>query len=96
MQDTIRLKLLGVRGTVPVHGEQFRQFGGATSCAFLQAGDEAFILDAGTGLLTQPVGSFFPDRHHFTMLLSHANVDHLMGLPMFNRCLTAKAAAIFT
>ena len=84
MQDTIRLKLLGVRGTVPVHGEQFRQFGGATSCAFLQAGDEAFILDAGTGLLTQPVGSFFPDRHHFTMLLSHAHVDHLMGLPMFS------------
>lgn len=84
MQDTIRLKLLGVRGTVPVHGEQFRQFGGATSSAFLRAGDEAFILDAGTGLLTQPVGSFFPGRHHFTMLLSHAHVDHLMGLPMFS------------
>lgn len=82
MQDTIRLKLLGVRGTVPVHGEQFRQFGGATSCVFLRVGEESVILDAGTGLLTQKVYPFFSGKH-FSLLLTHPHVDHLMGLPMF-------------
>lgn len=83
MQYTMRLKLLGVRGTMPVHGEAFRQFGGATSCVFLQAGDEAIILDAGTGLLTQKVYPFFSGKH-FSLLLTHPHVDHMMGLPMFS------------
>lgn len=83
MQYTMRLKLLGVRGTVPVHGEGFRQFGGATSCVFLQAGDEPIILDAGTGLLTQKVYPFFSGKH-FSLLLTHPHVDHLIGLPMFS------------
>ena len=38
MDDTIRLKLMGVRGTMPVHGERCRIFGGATSCVFVKMG----------------------------------------------------------
>ena len=50
MDNAIRLKLMGVRGTMPVHGERCRIFGGATSCVFVKMGGEAIILDAGTGL----------------------------------------------
>lgn len=78
----MRVKLLGVRGTVPVHGPAYKEFGGGTSCVFIQAGDQAVILDAGTGIMSQPVQSFFSGRS-FTLLISHAHVDHLMGLPVF-------------
>ncbi len=83
MPYSMMLKLLGVRGTVPVHGASYQQFGGATSCIFLRAGDQAVILDAGSGLLTQQVSSFFSGKQ-FSFLLTHAHADHLIGLPMFS------------
>lgn len=38
MDPAMVIRLMGVRGTVPVHGPAYRQFGGATSCVFLRAG----------------------------------------------------------
>ena len=82
MDDTIRLKLMGVRGTMPVHGERCRIFGGATSCVFVKMGGEAIILDAGTGLSGGAYREFF-GTERFTLLLTHSHVDHIMGLPPF-------------
>ena len=82
MEDLMQIKLLGVRGTVPVHGEDFSQFGGATSCVLVKAGGECIILDAGTGLQLQSFRAFFPGKC-FSMLITHAHVDHLMGFPIF-------------
>ena len=78
----MQIKLLGVRGTLPVHGPEFSCFGGATSCVLVRAGGETIILDAGTGLSGRAWESFFPEKH-FTLLISHAHVDHLMGFPVF-------------
>ncbi len=78
----MRVKLMGVRGTVPVHGAGCVEFGGATSCVFVDAGDEPIVLDAGTGLLTQPLRPFFPDGK-LTLLLTHSHADHIIGLPIF-------------
>lgn len=83
MNRSIHVKLLGVRGTVPVHGPEFTQFGGATSCVLVRAGDESLILDAGTGLHGRQFASFCPGKR-FSMLISHAHVDHLMGFPIFS------------
>lgn len=82
MDDTIRLKLMGVRGTMPVHGERCRIFGGATSCVFVKMGGEAIILDAGTGLSGGAYREFF-GTERFTLMLTHSHVDHIMGLPPF-------------
>ena len=38
MGHTMQVKLLGVRGTLPVHGPEFARFGGATSCVLVRAG----------------------------------------------------------
>ncbi len=81
--EQLRIKLLGVRGTVPVHGPAFARYGGATSCVLVRAGGENIILDAGTGLQGADFRAFCPgDR--FTLLLSHSHVDHLMGFPIFS------------
>ena len=78
-----RIRLLGVRGSVPVHGASCAEYGGATSCVLYQAGDESVILDAGTGLLWEGLPRALT-RPHFTMLLTHVHVDHIIGFPMFS------------
>ena len=82
MDRTIQVKLLGVRGTLPVHGTEFAQFGGATSCVLVRAGEQTIILDAGTGLSGRAWNVFYPQQH-CSMLITHAHVDHLMGFPVF-------------
>ena len=82
MGHTMQIKLLGVRGTLPVHGPEFARFGGATSCVLVRAGGETILFDAGTGLSGRAWRDFFPEKHG-TLLITHAHVDHLMGLPVF-------------
>lgn len=82
MDPTIQIRLLGVRGTLPVHGGDFASFGGGTSCVLVWAGGETIILDAGTGLSGRAWQAFHPQRH-CSMLITHAHVDHLMGFPPF-------------
>lgn len=82
MDPIMQVKLLGVRGTLPVHGPEFAQFGGATSCVLVRAGGQTIILDAGTGLSGRAWDAFFPEKR-CTLLITHAHVDHLMGLPVF-------------
>ena len=82
MDPPIHVKLLGVRGTVPVHGPEFSRFGGATSCVLVKAGGEGLILDAGTGLHVRPFREFFRGNR-FSLLITHSHVDHLMGFPIF-------------
>lgn len=82
MKETMRIHLAGVRGTVPMHTPATTRYGGATTCVLVQAGEETFILDAGTGLRGELFRAF-AKKPQFTMLLSHAHVDHLMGFPIF-------------
>ena len=63
MGHTMQVKLLGVRGTLPVHGPEFARFGGATSCVLVRAGGETILFDAGTGLSGRAWRDFFPEKH---------------------------------
>ena len=73
--------ILGARGSVPVSGEPFLRYGGATTCVFLRFGDQVIILDCGTGMMELPKVLQKEDRK-LTVLLSHPHVDHLLGLPL--------------
>lgn len=83
MEDTMKVSLLGVRGSVPVSGNGYMLFGGATTCVRIDFGGRTLFLDAGTGLLKsgRPEGDT-------AILLTHAHIDHLMGLtawaPLFS------------
>jgi phosphoribosyl 1,2-cyclic phosphodiesterase len=47
----VRVRLWGVRGSIPVPGAAAAGYGGNTSCVQLTAGDgHEIILDAGTGI----------------------------------------------
>jgi phosphoribosyl 1,2-cyclic phosphodiesterase len=80
----INLTFHGVRGSTPCAGEQYRRYGGNTSCVSLEVdGHDPIIFDMGTGL--RPCGQALAAERpfHGTVLLSHLHWDHIQGLPFF-------------
>ena len=73
-QTTIRFH--GTRGTLPRAGAAFAGYGGDTACLAVHMGGEAIFLDAGSGI----ANAALPGRPA-TVLLSHAHIDHILGLP---------------
>ena len=95
--ETLRLTVFGARGSIPVHGARFREFGGATTCFLIEAGDQAVLIDAGTGIIA--VDKEILTGREISILLTHPHIDHLAGLPFFaalseqNRSITVYGAA---
>ena len=76
----LKLTVLGTRGSVPIEGENFSRYGGATSCYQVLAGKEEIYLDAGSGIFSAKSAK----DTHITILLTHMHLDHLVGLPFFS------------
>jgi phosphoribosyl 1,2-cyclic phosphodiesterase/ActR/RegA family two-component response regulator len=82
-----RIKLWGVRGSIPVPGAGTVRYGGNTSCVELRADGEIIVLDAGTGirLLGLALDKEFGARSmKLTLLITHTHWDHIQGLPFFS------------
>ncbi len=81
------IRFWGVRGSIPAPGPGTVHYGGNTTCLELRAGGQIVILDAGSGLrllgnrLQRESGEALPELH---LVLSHAHLDHLLGLPFFS------------
>ncbi|HAK07329.1 MAG TPA: hypothetical protein DCO65_08725 [Spartobacteria bacterium] len=84
--SSTRLKLWGVRGSIPVPGSATTRYGGNTSCVEVRADGEIIVLDAGTGIrslglaLEQEFGS---QPIKLTLLITHVHWDHIQGFPFF-------------
>ncbi len=83
MDDALVLKFWGVRGSTPVSGPEYAEFGGSTPCMEIRCGERVFVLDAGTGIgaLGRTCSADLPK--HVDLLFSHLHIDHLAGLPFF-------------
>ncbi len=78
-KDSLKITILGTRGSVPTEGRDMLEFGGATSCVLFETADQALFLDAGTGIVSSPdIGN-----KKISILISHPHLDHIVGLPFF-------------
>ncbi|PYK80901.1 MAG: hypothetical protein DME37_06405 [Verrucomicrobia bacterium] len=88
-----RIKLWGVRGSLPVPGPATIRYGGNTSCVEVRADGEIIVLDAGTGVralglaLEKELG---PGTIKLTLLITHTHWDHIQGLPFFSPAYNSK------
>ncbi|MBP8985971.1 MAG: MBL fold metallo-hydrolase [Syntrophobacterales bacterium] len=78
------VKSWGSRGSIPVSGPEYVQYGGDTTCIEVRTkNDEIIIIDAGTGLRRLGKQLIAEKRFHYNLIFTHAHWDHLIGFPFF-------------
>lgn len=82
----MKVTFFGVRGTSPVIGQEFREYGGETTSVLVEGErGEKIVFDAGTGL--RNIGERLLKEEvdpSLLLLMSHYHLDHVVGLPSFS------------
>jgi ribonuclease BN (tRNA processing enzyme) len=79
----MRLFIGGMRGSRPVTGRAFQEFGGdTTSLLLVGSRGERLVLDAGTGMYAVAEELKTAKPGEVTTLFSHYHLDHVIGLTM--------------
>src|SRR5579864_3889070 len=84
--SSMRLKLWGVRGSIPVPGPGTVRYGGNTACVEVRADGELIVLDAGSGIRELGIAlekEFGSKPIDVNLLITHLHWDHIMGFPFF-------------
>jgi len=93
--ELMKVKVWGVRGSIPTPGESTIKYGGNTPCLHIEvptgAGAEpgaTIVFDAGTGI--RPLGDSLLKQYSngqpmsIYLFLTHLHWDHIQGLPFFS------------
>jgi len=81
------IKFYGTRGSVPVCGPDFQEFGGNTTCLQIKVKEtnNIAVFDAGTGI--RDLGKDFIESGHVQdeifISFTHFHWDHIQGFPFF-------------
>jgi phosphoribosyl 1,2-cyclic phosphodiesterase len=80
----LKVTFWGVRGSIPVPGQQTTNWGGNSSCIEVRHGDlPPLILDCGTGARALGHKLAAEPGRQLDLLFTHLHMDHLFGLPFF-------------
>ena len=83
----MKVKVYGVRGSIPVCGREFERYGGNTSCIKIlrENVNRIAILDAGTGIrkLGKELVAESLTQNIINIVFSHFHWDHTQGFPFF-------------
>jgi phosphoribosyl 1,2-cyclic phosphodiesterase len=82
----MKLKFYGTRGSIPVCGQKFLEFGGNTSSIKITRDDGRIsILDAGTGIrnLGKDIITEGFSQSELFIGFTHFHWDHIQGFPFF-------------
>ncbi|GJD33962.1 MBL fold metallo-hydrolase [Methylobacterium aerolatum] len=94
--DDLILRFWGVRGSTPVSGPQYAEFGGSTPCLEVRCGERLFVVDAGSGLYNLGQNHRADLPTHVDLLFSHLHLDHTTGLPFFKPAVLDSERTIHT
>ena len=78
----MKIKILGVRGSIPTTSPDTKKYGGNTSCIEIEEDGWLLVLDAGSGLQNLRRNKI-PDNKRVDILLTHLHMDHIQGLGFF-------------
>lgn len=73
-----KMYMYGTRGTHSVFGNEYKEFGGQTSCVIIKRNDYALIVDCGSGLYCAK--KLLSNCKKIDVLISHVHYDHIIGL----------------
>lgn len=83
--NEMRVTTYGTRGSIPVAGEEYREFGGNTTCLRIESPclpeDMALVVDAGSGYRRCSADIFRQGIKKVCLLQTHYHWDHTHGLP---------------
>lgn len=79
----MQLIFWGTRGSLPMNTPEHKIYGGNTSCVSVQAGDNAVVFDAGSGLIHLGSRLSAQGVKSIDICFSHFHSDHICGLPFF-------------
>lgn len=79
----MKISIRGVRGSIPVSGSDYEQYGGNTTCVVVTESDWMLILDGGSGLQQFNLLENTTIKR-VDILLTHLHLDHIQGLGFFN------------
>ena len=80
----MKIRCWGARGSIPVSGPEYLNYGGDTACIEIRTkDDDIIIIDAGTGIRRLGTALLAQGRLDYTMFFTHAHWDHLLGFPFF-------------
>jgi len=92
MRGRMIITCWGARGSIPVSGPEYLQYGGDTTCLEIRTkNDELIVVDAGSSIRRLGNKLRAEKRHEFTMIFTHAHWDHLMGFPFFKPIYSSKS-----
>ncbi len=77
-KDNYVLYILGCRGSRPVEGTRYAEFGGQTSCYIVKTGKHALVVDCGSGLYD--AAPYLADCEKIDVVLTHVHYDHIIGI----------------
>lgn len=79
----MKIRLRGVRGSIPTTHPDMAKYGGNTSCVTVREGDWLLVLDGGSGM--QQI-NLPPEKNikRVDVLLTHLHLDHILGLGFFS------------
>ena len=80
---SIRVKIWGCRGSIACPSPTHLKYGGNTTCLEVDAGDQKFILDCGTGIRNLGQQLMKTSIKRSDVLLTHTHWDHINGFPFF-------------
>lgn len=82
MED-FRITFWGTRGSMPVSGRRYREFGGNTICIEVAIGGRRFVVDCGSGAVGLGRDILRRGGARANFLFTHLHLDHVIGLTGF-------------
>lgn len=87
LKDILAVQFWGLRGNLPVPGNETLTYGGNTNCVTLTFADhQLFIFDAGSGIksLAEHLKKSRSNNITASVFISHPHWDHINALPHFD------------